>query len=200
VIGLSGWRTASTSNPRVKVIVQGKLRVAIEHRRRGLHHAAGLAYYFSEQIRQPLCTFVFLSIASLYNFVSMRKRCEDEPHMRGDDATFCFSVSEYWILNNPQAAAKSPLLKLAYECLERMIADDHFRRYENGAIFVHVRIAESIVAEFPPAFYKSPEAQEYIQANPKWREGATDERSSSQGAHLSLFLQRLTSLIRIPSR
>ncbi|MBS0537006.1 MAG: hypothetical protein JSR72_23350 [Proteobacteria bacterium] len=27
------------------------------------------------------------------------------------------------------------------------------------------------VSEFPPSFYASPEAQEYIQANPHWQQG-----------------------------
>lgn len=82
------------------------------------------------------------------------------------------SIHEYWILNHkPQMNPPSLFLPLAYTTLERLMADDHFTTDEHGAIFVHVRIAESIVQEFPASFYKTPEAKEYIQANPNWREG-----------------------------
>lgn len=78
IIGLSSWRSVATANNRVRMIVQGKLRVAIEYRRRGLHIFAGLAYYLREQLCHPLTTFIFISIASLYNFVSMKKRYDRE--------------------------------------------------------------------------------------------------------------------------
>lgn len=120
------------------------------------------------QTRHPCCTFVFITIASIYNFVSMKKRYALAKRKR----THSESVAQYWILNSKPSASHQ-LRSIAYETLQKLIADDCFTVDPNGAIFVRVRIAESIVREFPASFYMTPEAREYIDANPNWRDGMT---------------------------
>ncbi len=52
----------------------GKLRIDARYRRLGLHIRAALMFYGSKQIRHPCTNYHFVSIASLFNFVSMAKQ------------------------------------------------------------------------------------------------------------------------------
>jgi hypothetical protein len=158
MVGFSFWRWKPTSNLRVKAIVQGKLRILKDQRRKSLHVRAGILYYFRKQWQDPFATFYFVSIASIFNFVSMRR-----------------GVSQYGILNRTQqqslSKVESRFLPL-YEILDDLIEEDKFEKDPNtGAIDVHIIIRKEVLEEYPESFYRLPEALEYIEVNPKYREG-----------------------------
>jgi len=154
LVGVSYWRNRTTQNPHIKVILQGKLRIHKDYRRLGLHNRAGLYYYIRCQIRAPFTRFYFMSIASIFNFVSMRK-----------------TVGEYYILNGDHPPSTPCSVFLLYPILQAMMKEDSFEfDEETKAIFVHVTIREEVMNEFPASYYLLPEAQEYIRVNPKFKE------------------------------
>eukprot|EP01111_Echinosteliopsis_oligospora_P014316 TRINITY_DN5369_c0_g1_i2.p1 TRINITY_DN5369_c0_g1~~TRINITY_DN5369_c0_g1_i2.p1 ORF type:complete len:209 (-),score=30.16 TRINITY_DN5369_c0_g1_i2:6-632(-) len=154
LVGVSYWRTKTTTNTRVRIIAQGKLRIHKDYRRLGLHTQAGFFYYIRSQLRHPLTRFYFLTIASLFNFVSMRK-----------------TVGEYYILNKDHTPATARSLAPVYSILDDLIEEDKFTiDPETKAINVYVTIRESVIAEFPESYFSQNEVQEYIKINPKWRQ------------------------------
>jgi len=153
LIGVSYWRHKDTQHPHIKVIIQGKLRIHKDYRRRGLHNRAGLYYYLRCQIRAPFIRFFFVSIASIFNYVSMRK-----------------TVGEYYILNDVCSPSTPRNVSFLYPVLHGMMKEDNFKfDEETKAIYVHVTIREDVMNEFPPSYYQLPEAQEYMQVNPKFK-------------------------------
>eukprot|EP01113_Clastostelium_recurvatum_P049067 TRINITY_DN9035_c0_g1_i2.p1 TRINITY_DN9035_c0_g1~~TRINITY_DN9035_c0_g1_i2.p1 ORF type:complete len:268 (+),score=26.53 TRINITY_DN9035_c0_g1_i2:1-804(+) len=168
LVGCSYWRTLPTALPRVQAIVQGKLRIEADYRRQGLHVRAGLWYYFRKQLRAPLTMFYFISIASLYNFVSMRR-----------------AINTYTIINcattlpaTPANISLNPLryrpyhLLLLFPLIQSMMQHDKFGvDPSNGMVDVKIIIREETVQDFPPSYYSLPESVEYIRYNPRYREG-----------------------------
>eukprot|EP01114_Cavostelium_apophysatum_P018178 TRINITY_DN556_c0_g1_i1.p1 TRINITY_DN556_c0_g1~~TRINITY_DN556_c0_g1_i1.p1 ORF type:complete len:255 (+),score=43.72 TRINITY_DN556_c0_g1_i1:113-877(+) len=156
IVGLSGWDTKETSDPYTKVILQGKLRIRKDFRRKGLHVQAQLFYFLRQKMRHPFCSFIFLSVASLFNFVSMKR-----------------STKKYWILKGLEHAPPEDVnqLKLTYEILDWVVTSDKFDYEEDGMINVKVHISKSTLEEYPDSFYELPDAKEYIAVNPKYREG-----------------------------
>lgn len=155
LVGLSVWRTMDTDNSWVKVIVQGKLRIVHEYRRRSLHVVACLLYYAWKQLRHPLTRFFFFSIASVFNYVSMKR-----------------SVGRYYVLNNIHPPEERAIVAPLYSILDRAVKDDNFEVEEGtGAINVHVVIQPETFAEYPESYFDLPEAREYIALNPRYREG-----------------------------
>jgi len=147
LIGVSFWRTLPTSNKNCQVIYQGKLRIDSKFRRHGIHILAVLKYYFTKQWKSPFTKFYFLSIASLFNFVSMRKQ-----------------VIEYTVFPN--------MLETLVSVLRHCAQQDRFEIEEKtGCINVHVIIHPQVFSEFPSSYYEMPEAQQYILLNPKYKEG-----------------------------
>jgi len=147
-VGISMWRTKPTASPRVKAIVQGKLRIQQQYRRLGLHIRACLLYYARVQWREPCVRFYFVSVASLFNYVSVRKQ---------------ISHCKIWNGNNG-GAQLDPML-------HAILKEDRFEVDAKGAINVQVHIRDETIAEFPSTYYDSPEAREYIARNPQWRHG-----------------------------
>jgi len=154
IVGVSLWRCVETGSPWVRVIIQGKLRIRKEYRRRALHVKASLYYYLRCQLRHPLSSFYFLSIATIFNYVSMRK-----------------TVSNFWILNHSNNKREGKTMKLLYPVLDRLLEEDHFTvDEETKAINVYVTIRNEVLNEFPESYFSLPEAQEYIKINPKYRQ------------------------------
>eukprot|EP01119_Soliformovum_irregulare_P013519 TRINITY_DN3605_c0_g1_i2.p1 TRINITY_DN3605_c0_g1~~TRINITY_DN3605_c0_g1_i2.p1 ORF type:complete len:181 (-),score=24.06 TRINITY_DN3605_c0_g1_i2:310-852(-) len=108
LVAFSFWRVKNTPNSRTKVIYQGKLRIAKEYRRRSLHVIAQVMYFFRKQFRDPFSSFYLMSIATLFNFVSMKK-----------------SISKYWILTglNRHSIKDQEILSPVYSTLNSAIAD-----------------------------------------------------------------------------
>jgi hypothetical protein len=145
-------------------------------------------YYAWKQLRHPLTRFFFFSIASVFNYVSMKR-----------------SVGRYYVLNNIHPPEERAIVAPLYSILERYhshtthplstttltsanrvrvrsrvcgcvrcraVKDDNFEVEEGtGAINVHVVIQPETFAEYPESYFDLPEAREYIALNPRYREG-----------------------------
>ena len=144
IVGVSMWSIFPTKDPRVKVIYQGKLRIAMAFRQRGLHVEAVLRYYFRRQFSDPLTTFWFLSIASVFNYVSARRQ-----------------VGDVHILNKRYKSEqeRKQIAPIEAVLVSRMEMDNFQFDPENGAIYVHVYIAPSTFDEFPASYMQLPEAK-----------------------------------------
>jgi len=98
-----------------------------------------------------------ISVASLFNYVSMRR-----------------AISNFWIFNNKckEKIKNTREFDLLAQILETQCIQDQFCwDRENGPILVNVFIPESTIKEYPPEYFEMPEAKEYIDANPKYKEG-----------------------------
>jgi hypothetical protein len=155
MVGISFWRHESIELPngmgRIKVIVQGKLRILASYRRLSLHVWATLWYWFQLQIQYPWERIWFISIASLFNYVSMRK-----------------SVSKYYVMDGNYAGNVD--LEALHRYTKIMIAHDNFE-FDVGSscrVNVFIKIDKKTLSEFPKSFYEMPESQDYIKANPRY--------------------------------
>jgi len=117
---------------------------------------AALRYYARQQWAHKRVSFHFLSVASLFNFVSMRHQ-----------------VVDYLILDRKNLNFSSPAyVRALYRALDELFAEDHFvLDLETGMVDVSVVIRQEVFDEFPPSFYDKPEVEEYVRANPKYRQG-----------------------------
>lgn len=159
VIGISFWRHTDLKvrdGDTIKVIVQGKLRILAQYRRLGLHVWANLWYWYSLQRRFPWKRIWLISIASLFNYVSMRK-----------------SISDFHLIGGDYSRGRKEDLQALHVYLKELVAMDKFEfDPENPCrINVHIKIDEKTLKEFPSSFYNMPEALEYTKVNPKFADG-----------------------------
>jgi len=148
------WQLQHTKNSRVKVILQGKLRITEPYRRRSLHVAAGLRFFLAQKLRYPLARFFMISVASLFNFVSMT-----------------MAVHRYIVLNQPASSARDSVHQLLYQVLREHVEQNGFTFATDGCINVRITLQPDVVEAYPSSYHRLPAAREYVQLNPRWREG-----------------------------
>jgi len=164
LVGFSFWRhkrlclpplSSTTTTKEIIAIQQGKLRILGNYRRLSIHVWATLWYWLRVQWANPTRRLWFISIASLFNYVSMRR-----------------SVGEFYLMDGKYDGEPSDLLILQ-ELLDEMIREDNFDvdPQEPARINVKIRIPKSTLAEFPPSFYELSESKDYIKANPNYEDG-----------------------------
>lgn len=138
--GFQFWRAFGENGTRY--VLGGKLRIVPAARRRGLHLAAGLELLRRELAHgQPV---VRLSIAALFGFVSIAK-----------------SLAHFEFIDgaSPHAAI-----------LARLAADSDYRFDPvTGLVDVGIRMTDAQVAAYPPAYFETPIARQYIARNPAYR-------------------------------
>jgi len=134
------------------VLIGGKLRIEPEFRRRALHVRSLVRFYLERQLRHPGTRFYFLSVVSLFGFVSIASAL-------ADGRVFDPSASD----------AEGRAIRRAFEALA---ARSHHRLDEATGLFaVGVRITDQTLAQYSPAYFDRPEARAYIRVNPGWRDG-----------------------------
>jgi len=151
-VGFQFWRTAAMELRDCRVLIGGKLRIEPEFRRRALHVRSLVRFYLERQLRHPGTRFYFLSVVSLFGFVSIASAL-------ADGRVFDPSASD----------AEGRAIRRAFEALA---ARSHHRLDEATGLFaVGVRITDQTLAQYSPAYFDRPEARAYIRVNPGWRDG-----------------------------
>lgn len=152
VVGFQFWRTAAMDRRDCRALIGGKLRIEPEFRRRALHVRSLVRFYLERQLRHPGTRFYFLSVVSLFGFVSIAS-----------------ALADCRIFDPSASDAEGRAIRRAFEALA---ARNHHRLDEVTGLFaVGIRITEQTLAQYSPAYFDRPEARAYIRVNPGWHDG-----------------------------
>ena len=154
-VGFQFWRTAAMDLRDCRALVGGKVRVDPEFRRRALHLRSAVRFYLENQFRHPRTRFYFLSVVSLFGFVSITS-----------------ALAAYRIFDPSGSDTEGRAVRRAFEALA---AQNHHRLDDATGLFaVGIAITEQTLAQYSPAYFDRPEARAYIRVNPGWRDNGCD--------------------------
>lgn len=148
-VGFQFWRVVAMELPRSYAILGGKLRVHPDFRRRGLHILSALLFYLRCKARHPGARFYRLSAAALFGFVSIVQ-----------------PLAWYRFFDETDRSPAGLALARAFQ----IFADDNgFAMRAGGLVHTDVGVAETVLAQFGPAYFERDAARAYLARNPDFR-------------------------------